>query len=60
MPNRAFDFLRRYAPAFLLAGAIVAAAPVMGQLRDFFFRTFPGRSLKLISIFLAVVAATLS
>jgi hypothetical protein len=57
--SKVIDFLRRYAAAILLAGAIVATAPVMGQLRDLFFRSFPGFALRAIGILLAGVALAL-
>ncbi len=52
-------FLARYGPALLLAGAIVATAPMMGQLRDVVFRAFPGQALRHIAVLLAAVAASL-
>lgn len=57
--ENAKGFLRRYAPALALGGAIVATAPVMGQLRDLVFHAFPGRALRHIGIFLAAVAVAL-
>lgn len=58
-PGGAADFLRRYAPAFALAGTIVATAPVMGQMRDLFFHAFPGQALRNIALALGAVAAAL-
>lgn len=57
--SKAMDFLRRYAAPILLAGAIVATAPIMGQLRDLFFRSFPGFALRAIGILLAGIALAL-
>lgn len=57
--SKAIDFLRRYAAPILLAGAIVATAPIMGQLRDLFFRSFPGFALRAIGILLAGIALAL-
>ena len=53
------DLLRRYFPALLLGGGIVASSPVMGQLRDFFFAAFPGYALRYIAMFLGAVAGAL-
>jgi len=53
------DFLKRYFPALLLGGGIIATAPVMGQARDFFFHAFPGQALRNIGIFLTTVAGAL-
>lgn len=59
MENKIGDFFRRFTPALVLAGTIVATAPIMGQLRDFFFAAFPGRALRTIGISLGVLVAAL-
>lgn len=59
MGNKIGDFFRRFAPALLLAGLIVATAPIMGQMRDFFFAAFPGRALRTIGLSLAVLVVAL-
>lgn len=53
------DFLKRFAPALLLAFLIIGTSPIMGQLRDFFFAAFPGQALRAIAVVLVVLVSAL-